>query len=109
MGLAAGRLNHLIELRRATKTDDGHGGQVTTWDTVATWWAEAISQNGREAIIAGALTGVSVYRFTIRYRPDVSTSDQVRFEGRDFNIRSAEPDHRRERVDILAETGTASA
>lgn len=110
MSLAAGRLRDQVTIRRATKVKDGAGGSVDTWGDVDTIAAEVISQNGREAVIAGALQGVSVSRITIRYRSDVLTTDQLRIDGdaRDWNIRTAEdPDRRREQLVILADTASA--
>ncbi len=107
--MRAGRLRHAVTLRRARLVDDGRGAQQAVWEDVAVDVpAEIISQNGREAVIANALQGVSVFQISIRWRPDVSTSDQLRIaDGRDLNIRSAEdPDGRRDRLVILADTGS---
>lgn len=110
MGLAAGRLNRRIAIRRKTMLSDGHGGQNSSWDTVATVWAETKSQNGREAVIAGALQGISAWRIVIRYRAAVTTADQVRIDGRDYNIRTIEdPDGRREMLVIIADTSSVEA
>ena len=96
-----------VTIRRANTVSDGFGGQVEVWSDLVTVWAEAISQNGREAVIAGALQGVSAWRITIRWRPDVLTSDQLRLRGQDLNIRTAEdPDGRRDRLVIFADTAS---
>jgi SPP1 family predicted phage head-tail adaptor len=110
MSLAAGRLRDRIQLRRRSSEPDGDGGTIDNWGDHGTpIAAEVVSQDGREAVIASALQGVSVSRITIRYRPDVVTTDQLRVLGddRDWNIRSAEdPDRRRERLVILADTAS---
>lgn len=109
MALQAGRLRDQVTIRRAVKASDGRGGRVAVWGDVDTVPAEVASQNGREAIIAGALQGVSVSKITIRYRPDILPTDQLRIDGdaRDWNIRSADdPDRRREQLVILADTGS---
>ena len=106
--LAAGSLNRRVELRRKEMTSDGSGGRTTTWLTLTTVWAEVLSQNGREAVLAGTLTGVSAFRVRIRWRPDLTQSDQLRLDGRDLNIRSLEdPDGRREQLVIFADTASA--
>ena len=107
-GIAAGRLRQLVELRRKSEAPDGSGGRTTSWSTVATIPAEAISQNGREAVLAGTLAGVSSWKVTMRWREDISTVDQLRLDGRDLNIRSVEdPDGRRAQLVIFADTGSA--
>jgi SPP1 family predicted phage head-tail adaptor len=104
--LASGDLNRRVEIRRATMASDGHGGQITTWSTISTVRAAAYSQNGREGVISGALQGVAVYRLEMRWRADlVRTGDQLRMDGRDYNVRTvADPDGRREKLVILADT-----
>lgn len=113
MALSAGRLRDRVTIRRELLQDDGKGGQEGGWaDLHARLPAEVVSQNGREAVIANALQGVSYARITIRWRADVLTTDQLRIDGdpRDWNIRSAEdPDRRREQLVILADTASASA
>lgn len=107
MALSAGKLNRRVEIRRAIVTDDGRGGQMSAWSTVDTVWASAISQNGREAVIAGSLQGVSAWRITMRWRDDVQPTDQLRLDERDLNIRTVDdPDGSRERLVIFADTAS---
>ncbi len=110
MPLAAGRLRDQVTIRRASKVSDGRGGRIAIWGDVDTVAAEVVSQNGREAIIAGALQGVSVSKITIRYFPGILPTDQLRIDGdaREWNIRSADdPDRKREQLVILADTASA--
>ncbi len=107
MGLNPGDLNRRVEIWRATKTDDGKGRNATTWSVIATPWAEVIGQNGREAVIAQALQGISVYRIRIRYRADITDADQIRYGAVDLNIKSvSDPDGAREQLVILADTSS---
>ncbi len=80
--LSAGRLKDRITIRRATKVSDGKGGYTPTWSTVAEVWAEVVSQNGREAVIASTLQGISSYRITIRRRTDIRAGDQLLYRPR---------------------------
>lgn len=105
------RLRQQVDLLHKVEVSDGVGGRVESWDAYAEAVpAEVISQAGREAIIAGALQGVAVFLITLRWRDDVATDHQLRLsDGRQLNIRSAEdPDQRRERLVILADTGSAA-
>lgn len=106
-GLDPGELNCPIEIRREVLRDDGKGGQIAEWVPVARPWAKVTSQNGREAVISGALQGISAWQIEIYYRDDVRTTDQIRMDNIDLNIRTAvDPDRRRERLVILADTGS---
>ena len=104
----AGELRHSIRVRRAALVDDGHGGQERQWATVATPRAKVEGQDGREALIAHALEGISTYRLTIRHRTGLKPSDQVRLDdagGTLLNIKSiSDPDGRRRWLQILAST-----
>ena len=106
--LSPGRLRDRIDIRRATLTKKPKGGGYDrSWSTLDTVWAEVIGVNGREAVIAQALQGVSAYRITIRYREDVTDADQIVHRGRELNIRSvSDPDGTREQLLILADTGS---
>ena len=106
MILAAGRLKHRITISRGTRTPTGKGGFTTTWAPVATVWAEVISLNGREAVIANALQGVSSYRITVRWKAGLVTEkDQIVYDGKTLNVRSAvDPDGSRVAWSILADS-----
>lgn len=109
--LSAGALRHRIGIRRPVLVDDGKGGQVREWQTVARLAAQVEGMDGRESIIAHALQGISVFRITVRRYDGLLPSDQVRLpDGRDLNITSiADPDGRRVQLMILATTASAMA
>ncbi|PTD19904.1 phage head closure protein [Sphingomonas fennica] len=88
----AGRLRHCISIWRLVDIDDGKGAYVRQWTQVAEVLAEVIGQGGREALIDRSMQGIGQYRVTIRWRDDIRTNDQVRYRGRNLNIRSIEPD-----------------
>jgi SPP1 family predicted phage head-tail adaptor len=102
----AGRLRERIQIQAAGDVSNGRGGYVRTWTTIAEPFAEALSQNGREAVIASSLQGFSVVRFTIRFRDGISNVHRIIWRGREFNISSAEPDHSRQWLTILANSGS---
>lgn len=108
MGLSRGRLRSRVSIMRAIIVINRGEPTSTGWDAVATIWAEVIGQNGREALIAQALQGISVYRVTIDFRTDIGPADQLRYGAIDLNIRSiVDPDDRHEQLVILADTDGA--
>jgi SPP1 family predicted phage head-tail adaptor len=96
----ASRLRDRVTIRRMTDVSDGKGGFVRGWQDLpnGSVAAEVVSQNGREAVVASALQGVSAYRITIRRRTDLFSGDQLLFRPRgaadelELNIRSVADD-----------------
>lgn len=85
--IGAGDLRERITIRRQTNVKNpATGGLTRGWQTVATVWAKVRSVNGKEAVIAHVLNGVSVFEIIIRYRSDVEASDQVLWNGRELNL-----------------------
>jgi SPP1 family predicted phage head-tail adaptor len=106
--VAAGLLNNRITIRRPVEIDNGKGGYDTDWLPVATLWAEVRGLDGREVMIAQVLNGISAYRIRIRWRRGIEPNDQLRYDGKDLNIRSvSDPDGRRDWLVIIADTGSA--
>lgn len=106
--IRAGQLRHVIDWLRPVLSDDGHGGQTRAPTTIATLRAEVEGQDGREAVIAHALTGVSTYRITIRYRTGLQMADQIRLsDGTMLNVTSiSDPEGRRRQLQVIATTGS---
>ena len=112
--LRAGDLRTPIEIMRAVRTDTGKGSdRITGWSILAQPRAEVLGQDGREAVIAQALQGISTYRIRIRFRPGLLQSDQVRLGGpggTDLNILSiTDPNGEREQLMLIASTDGAKA
>ena len=75
--MGAGKYRHRITIRRYTEVEDGKGGYKTEWAPIARVWARVEGMDGREAMIASALQGISGYRITIRWRDDIRQADQI--------------------------------
>ncbi len=86
----AGILRHRVTIQRATSTKDALGGDVLTWATLATVWAEVRPLSGREAIEAGRISSTANVWITIRYRDDVTPLMRVSWRGRVFEINQIE-------------------
>ena len=109
--LSGGKMRHSITIRRPQHVPDGKGGYRTVWSTVLVARAEVEGLDGRESVMGRVLDGVSVYRFRLRWRAgiEIRASDQVKFAGRDLNIKApaADPNGRRRQILFLAETQSA--
>lgn len=88
-GLAAGRLNRRITIRRiVAAVPDGVGGKVQSWGDHATVWAEAkpISDGERWRAEQSQVTATATHRFLVRWGVGVTPLDRILFEGREFEI-----------------------
>lgn len=109
MALAAGRLRSRIAIERKQKLPDGQGGNRHKWIEIGKAWAEVLNQSGREALIAGAVQGLTTWKVTMRWRPDISAVDRLIHQGAALNIKSiGDPDGRREALVMICESGGAS-
>ena len=107
--LNAGDLRHKVIIKHKPKVSDGKGGWTAgSWQTIASPRAEVLGLDGREAVIARSLQGISTYRIRIRFRDGIDAAQQVRHGNKDLNIRSVfDPNGDREQLIILADTGSA--
>lgn len=113
MNRGAGRLRSRITIRRPTEVQNAKGGYDTAWATVADRiGADVEGLDGREAMFAQSLQGISSYRITIRWRAGLKASDQVVLaDGTELNITAppADPDGRKRWLTIMADTGSVRA
>lgn len=104
----AGNLRNKITVERILMGDDGRGGQTPgdAPEVYKTLRAQVEGQDGREAVIAHALEGISTYRITIRHRTDLLETDQIRIpNGKLLNITSInDPEGLRRELQIIATT-----
>lgn len=105
-----GDLREVIELQNFVAVDDGYGGQIQEWQTAFTAPARIQILRGTETVIASRLAGTQVLAITMRWQPamaDVTPAWRARNarSGTMYNIRSVEPDERRQWVNLLCESG----
>jgi SPP1 family predicted phage head-tail adaptor len=81
-----GALRSRIIIQDANYVDNGFGGKITTWSTLATVWAKVDHLSGRELLIAQQISPVITYEIMIRYRSDMSTKYRIYYNGMYFNI-----------------------
>lgn len=90
--MPAGKYNQRVTLQRQAITRDSAGGQVITWVTVGTYWAEVRTFVATERYIAGAeqQQAKSVHQVQMRWREDVSVTDRVLWRGEVLEVTSTE-------------------
>lgn len=105
-----GDLRELVEIQDYVEIDDGYGGVEYQWQTAFTAPARIQILRGTETVIASRLTGTQVLAITMRWQPamaDVTPAWKAKNgrTGTMYNIRSVEPDERRQWVNLLCESG----
>jgi SPP1 family predicted phage head-tail adaptor len=96
-------LNHRITLLKRSPGQDSAGGLLKTWDDVATIWADVRFQSGAEVLRANAETSVVKASIRIRSRADVNTAMRARYQGIEYDIKSALPDADRQFMFLVCE------
>ena len=72
-----GDLDRRLVLQAPSETDDGEGGVVRVYTTVATLWAQVTPQAMGADVAAESLGAALRYRILIRRRDDVTTRHQL--------------------------------
>ena len=91
-----GRLTARLDLQAPDNLDDGQGGVVPGWATVASLWGLVEPMAARPGEEANAATVRLTHRVTIRFRDDVASSMRFGFRGRWLEIRAVrDPDEGR--------------
>ena len=100
--MRAGELRNQVTLQQQTKTRNAIGGEVITWATVATVWADKLHQTSREFFAAQKINAEITDLFKIRYREKVDAKMRLIFRGRIYDIIGADdPDGRRRELWLM--------
>lgn len=104
-----GTFDQRVSLQRKSKTDDGAGGAVTTWTTLAEVWAHVRAMTGREREVSMRNEARANYVVTIRRRDGLTHIDRIVWQGRHLNVRFIKDEGPRvHTLKIEAEMGAAS-
>lgn len=74
-----GPLDRRVQVQRLTRTRDLSGGEVETWQAVATTWAARVDPSGRSFFEASSSQEVAAERVTwrVRWMPGLDTTHRV--------------------------------
>lgn len=87
MTLASGSLRHKVQLQQPVVAQDQNTGEMeTTWQTIATPWAEIVPMSAREFVAAAAEQSEVRGRIVIRYRDGVDATMRVVHRGKWYAI-----------------------
>jgi SPP1 family predicted phage head-tail adaptor len=100
--MQAGKLDRQITIERASVVLDGFGGEVRTWEPIATAWAAVMPISDGERWRAGEVAAHVTHRFQVRWGIGVEVADRVLYDGRTFEISGVKEIGRREGQEITA-------
>lgn len=87
--MRAGKMRELVEIQSKSVTRAADGGEVVSWSTYASVYAQVQPIGGREyAAIRMAQSDIT-HRFRIRYLSGVATTMRVVWDGRPYDIAEA--------------------
>ena len=84
--MISGRMKWRITLMQPIKTPDGMGGSHSTWQEVATVWAEFRIPKAQELTAIGTVISDLVRQISIRHRKDVRRGWRVFNEGKTYLV-----------------------
>ena len=108
--MRAGQLKHRVTIQKNEKSQGPLGEPINKWVDIATVWAEVKGIGGRDLIAGGTQFNEATMRIWMRYRPDVTTENRIKFQqtgvmGPYFGIQAVLPDNDRTRLELLCKGG----
>ena len=98
-----GALRERLTLESPSRADDGGGGAVVTWATVADVWAAVRPISGDERLRHDAVTARVTHEVWIRHRGDVVPAMRFTAGARILDIVAVLAPARRDRLQCLCE------
>ncbi len=92
--MRTGSMDQQVVLQSMTEVNNA-GSLSKSYATVATVWAEVISQRGNEAFEAARLNARESIRVKMRYRDDVVNTWRMQWGGQNYNIINTDRSNRR--------------
>jgi SPP1 family predicted phage head-tail adaptor len=97
-------MNHRITLLKPPVGTDAAGQPLTEFSNVGTIWADVRFQTGAEVMRANAEVAIKRASVRIRARKDVDASWRIRYQGEEFDVKSALPDADRSFTFLVCES-----
>ena len=85
------QLTERITIKVLSTTKQPNGEVTEQWSDLATVWADAIPLSGKENYSSDQNAPSQSYRFLIRHRTDIDTTNKIVWAGKEFDIHSINP------------------
>lgn len=100
--MRAGKLDRTITIEREIKTVKPSGSVVKFWQTIATVRTEIVQQSATEFLTGFGEAENGTIIFHARYIADITTADQVTYNGASYNIKEIKIIGRRKGIELRA-------
>jgi SPP1 family predicted phage head-tail adaptor len=96
----AGKIRQRIEILQPNEVQDASGGtSLENYTVLACVWASIEALGGNEQLAAESFTSLVHHKIEIRYMDGINASQQVKFNGRKFQIEAVmNPDERTKKL-----------
>jgi SPP1 family predicted phage head-tail adaptor len=98
--MQSGRLDHVLELQRATTSVGDAGEPIEAWTTYATVRAERLKASVDEQQRGWGASNEVTVRWRIRWHDDVQVGDRITLNGIPHDIKHVEPIGRHRELQI---------
>lgn len=98
--MRAGDLDRRIMIQRLTTGESPSGEPIETWDTIATVWAKADQQGGREFFATAQEVSERKVVFRIRWIEGLTVLDRVVLDGAEHDIEEVRRLGRKEGIEL---------
>ena len=82
-------LRHRVTIETPVRTNDGAGGAIVVWTSVAEVWAAIWPTSGSEGFTLDRTEGSVSHEIWLRFRSDVKPEMRLTFGTRVFDIRAS--------------------
>lgn len=101
-----GKMDQRVTLKSPSRAADGVGQGAITWTTVATVWAQRVTQRSAEVFAAAQVGDDDVLELHIRHRADVLTTWRLERGGVGYDIISvSDYGGRKDRTRLMCRRG----
>lgn len=95
--LQAGSLNRVVNVQTRSLSKDAFGHQSDVWTTAFTARASIEPMSGAEIVAAGAQLGETMVQVVMRWRPGVTSSVRLTYQGNVYTVLAVLDDYARHR------------
>lgn len=100
-----GRMNRRLSLFTLTRSKDSVGGNVETWSSAGSIWAEEIQNRQSEQIVSDSDRNTETRTFRIRWKSGLNSTDyRITYQGKNYDIKSVTEIGVKDRMMITVES-----
>lgn len=101
--MLSGKLDRRLTIREPIETQSVSGEIITTWNDLATVWAQQVNLNGYERYSGSQVVGRALMTYRLRYSSTtkrITTKWRVIVEGREFDVTDVREPKKRSEIQL---------